>query len=155
MKWKIPGTPKVFEALGCIIDNRIEIKQNTAKVYSSTKNKFYNVKFEADSNTIYSNDNSSYYTGYLGYPSIAFLMKKEIISYDEELAKSLKEIEWKDLNQKYKNDYDATIKYVQEKMIKDKPTIERLNIFAKKVINQLKKLDLNKPESLAKPPEGY
>ena len=74
MRWKNPPKIKVYEALGCIADNRIEVNENEAKVYSSSREKYYTVKY--DRNSIMSNDNGSYWVGYLGYPSIALLMKK-------------------------------------------------------------------------------
>lgn len=33
MKWKIPPKIKIYEALGCIADKRIEINGNDGKVF--------------------------------------------------------------------------------------------------------------------------
>ena len=85
--------------------DRVEVLENTAKVYSSTRNKYYDVVYDPNNQAIMANDNGSYWKGYLGYPSIAFLMKIGVLSYDQNIGESLKDIAWKDINQKsnYKN----------------------------------------------------
>ena len=82
MKWNISLKRKhIYEALGCISDKRIELNLvDGAKVYSSSGGKFYAVKYDSKSNSVMSNDNTSYWTGQLGYPSIALLLLKGIIS---------------------------------------------------------------------------
>jgi len=110
MKWKIPPIIKVYEALGCIADKRIEIEGNKAKVFSSSKQKFYSIEFDGK-NSIMCNDNGSYWQGYLGYPSIAFLMLKGKVDYNSKFVEALKDISWKDLNVKFKNNYEK-IKYM-------------------------------------------
>ena len=117
MKWKRPPLNKVYEALGAVGDDRIKIDGNTAKVYSSSGNKFYDVTYDPDKNAIMANDNGSYWVGYLGYPSIALLLAKEIITYDHQLADYLKGFAWKDINQKFKNDFDKTDAYIDEQIV--------------------------------------
>ena len=70
MKWEHPPIIKIYEALGAVADNRVELSENTAKVFSSSGNKFYDVSYDRDSNSIMTNDNGSYWKGYLGYPAI-------------------------------------------------------------------------------------
>ncbi len=43
MKWKHPSITKIYEALGAVADDRVLVSGNSAKVYSSSRNKFYNV----------------------------------------------------------------------------------------------------------------
>ena len=95
--WNLPPKIKVFEALGAIADGRVSIKGNKAKVISSRGNKEYEVIYDPSKNAITSNDNGSMLKGYLGYPAIAFLMLKGKLSFDENYAKLLKNIAWKDL----------------------------------------------------------
>src|SRR3989344_1141202 len=111
MKWAIPPEIKIYEALGCIGDKRIEIEKNNGKVYSSSKGKYYTISFNG-TNAIMCNDNGSYWVGYLGYPAIAFLMLKGKIKWSNKLAEGLKDIPWKDINVKLKNDYKKTEEYV-------------------------------------------
>ena len=70
-----PPTMKIYEALGAVADKRLEITGNTAKVYSSSKGKFYTVTYDSATNAIMSNDNACYFVGYLGYPAIAYLLQ--------------------------------------------------------------------------------
>ncbi|MFH1472824.1 MAG: hypothetical protein ABIF06_00195 [bacterium] len=108
MKWKHPPIIKIYEALGAVADNRVEISGNIAKVYSSTGNKFYDVSYDSQANAIMSNDNGSYWKGYLGYPAIAYLFKIKTLEYKSEFGDLLKGIHWKDINKKFKNDFNKT-----------------------------------------------
>lgn len=153
MKWKVPPEIKVYEALGAIADARIEMKNNTAKVVSSSRGKVYEVMYDADRQAIASNDNGSYWQGYLGYPAIAFLMKIGLLQYDGVVAEQFKGIAWKDINTTFKNDFAKTEIYLQERLGKnDWAKAQKL---ASEVLGQIKQLSLNKLVSKAKPPQGY
>jgi hypothetical protein len=153
MKWKNPPIIKIYEALGAVADGRVEISNNTAKVYSSSRNKFYDVNYSSEEKTIMTNDNGSYWKGYLGYPAIAFLMKIGTLSYDEKIANLLKDIAWKDINQKFKNDFDKTLDYIlSSKSYEEK---EALKNFADKVSDEIKNLGLDYLGKKVLPPEGY
>lgn len=154
MKWKTPPRIKIYEALGCIADKRMEINGNEGKVFSSSRGKFYSVKYDGK-NAIMSNDNGSYWAGYLGYPSIAFLMLKGRIKYNPKFAEALKNISWKDVNTKFKNDYEKTEAFVLE-LVKERgfdaaePLKEVDNI-----LEQIKKLKMELLGEKTKPPSGY
>ncbi len=116
---KLPPKVKIYEALWAVADERIHMEwffSNEAKCYSSSWNKFYTIKYDPDKRAIMMNDNGSYWNGYLGYPGIAFLMEKWVLLYDPEFAFMLKGIAWKDINQKFKNDFDKTILYILENL---------------------------------------
>lgn len=155
MKWKMPPKIKIYEALGAIGDDRIEISGNSGKIYSSSRNKFYTVEYSSEKNAIMANDNGSYWQGYLGYPAIAYLMKIGIIKFDSVYAQALKGVAWKDINTRFKNDFEKTEKYIHE-------LLESKSIFANdflkeidSVYQQIEKLDLSLLESKIKPPAGY
>ncbi len=114
MKWEHPPIIKVYEALGSVADNRIEVTGNEAKVYSSSGNKFYTVNYDPGTQSIMTNDNGSFWKGYLGYPAIAFLMKIGVLPYDEGIGNLLKDIKWKDINQRFKNDFEKTLDLILE-----------------------------------------
>ncbi len=153
MKWKHPPIIKIYEALGAVADGRIEISGNTAKVYSSSRNKYYEVSYDPEKRAIMANDNGSFWKGYLGYPSIAFLMKAGIISYEPNVGDLLKGVAWKDINQKHKNDFDKALKEI----LSSKTEGERrlLVDFAFKIDDEIKGLNLGILGKKAKPPEGY
>jgi hypothetical protein len=153
MKWKHPSITKIYEALGAVVDDRIEIKGNTAKVYSSSRNKFYNVTYDSKKKQIMSNDNSSYWKGDLGYPSIAFLMKIGVFSYDGALANILRGVPWKDINQKFNNDFDKALEYILSSKTDEEKL--KLNDFVQKVDAEIKKLSLSLLGKKTLPPNGY
>lgn len=103
----------MYEALGAVADGRVNINGNEGKVVSSKDDKTYVVKFDGK-DSIMANDNGSYWQGYLGYPSIAFLMKVGKIEFDRTVANSAKGVAWKDINKKFKRDYDETEKFCLE-----------------------------------------
>jgi len=150
MKWKLPPKVKIYEALGCLGDGRIKISGNGGEVISSDGSKKYIVKYDEKKNAIVSNDNASYWVGYIGYPSIAFLMLKGIIKYNRKIANALKGIPWREINKKFKNNYEKTIAYVED-IVKEKCDLNKLRQEVDKIYEQLKKLKLNKLPRI-KPP---
>ena len=118
MRWIDPPLKQIYGALTCISDDRIEVEGNSAKVYSSSRGKYYTVKYDGEKNAIMSNDNTAYWKGYLSYPSIAFLMKTGVLDYNPKYSEALKGVIWKDVNVKFKNDFDKAIEYVRDTTLK-------------------------------------
>ncbi len=97
-----PPRIKVLEAIGSLGDGRVKvISEECAEVTSSRGDKTYKVVVLPD-NRVYSSDNGTRLRGYIGYPIIAFLMKKGVIPIDREVMKAMTGVPWKDLNEKYK-----------------------------------------------------
>lgn len=121
MYWKMPHINKIYEALSAIADERITLEQDkkSAKVYSTSGNKFYTVKYDKETSAIMSDDNSAYYTDTLSYPMIAMLMLLSEIQYNTDLLPFLKNIKWKDINQKFNNDYDKSTDFVLNNLSAD------------------------------------
>lgn len=153
MKWKIPPIIKVYEALGAIADERITVVRNIAKIVSSSGGKTYEVIYNDGEQAITANDNGSYWQGYLGYPAIAFLMKKGVLKYDEDIAQLFKGIAWKDINTKFKDDYVKTEAYLKEQL--GEQSWSNAQEFTKDTLVQIQELNLNKFPSKNKPPKGY
>lgn len=155
MKWKIPPKIKIYEALGAIGDKRIELTGNQAEVFSSSRKKFYIVNYREYDNAIMCNDNGSYWQGYLGYPSIAFLMLKGKVIFDKKFADALKDIAWKDINTLFKSDYEKTeqhiLQLIEQRGFNKQELLEEVD----KIYEQVKKLDLNLLGARKKPPKGY
>ena len=153
MEWEHPPIIKIYEALGSIADKRIKISGNSAKIFSSSGNKFYTVDFEPSSQSIMVNDNASFYKGYLGYPAIAFLLLCGELTYAPPTAEKLKGYAWKDINQKFKNDFDKALEYIfSEKTAEEKSEIEKE---VNAINEQLKSKSYNLLGTKVKPPEGY
>ena len=153
MRWKHPPIIKIYEALGSAADGRVEVSQNSGKVYSSSRNKYYEVTYDPKSGAIMANDNGSFWKGYLGYPSIAFLMKIGVLPYEKYVGELLTNIPWKDINQKFKNDFDKTLEFILSSKTETEKT--NLKIFTEKVDQEIKKLNPSLLGKKAKPPEGY
>ena len=154
-KWILPPKIKVHEALGAIGDERIKVNGNEAEVFSSSKGKSYTVKYEPETNSIMANDNGSYWKGYLGYPSIAFLMLNGRIKYNPKYAEGLKGIAWKDLNTNFKNDFRKTEDYIIGLLEERGITLEEFNKEVDSIYEQIEKLDINMLGNKVLPPEGY
>lgn len=154
-KWQFPPSIKILEALGAVIDGRLRITGNTAKVYSSSMGKYYTVEYKPEDNAISANDNGSYWQGYLGYPAIAFLIMKEILPYDEKVVEKLKDIKWKDINVKNKNNYQKTVDDIYQMRQFTEIEKEALSSLVKDILAKIMELELNMIEPLPKPPSGY
>lgn len=153
MKWKHPPIIKIYEAISSVADNRVEVSGNSGKVYSSSRNKFYEIYYDPSIQSIMANDNGSYWKGYLGYPSIAFLMRVGILSYDSNAGSLLNNISWKDINQKFNNDFDKTLDYILSSKTEKEKNL--LSSFAAKVDAEIKNLNLNFLGKKTLPPDGY
>jgi hypothetical protein len=152
-KWKQPPIEKMYEALGTIADGRISVYGNTAKVFSSSGNKFYLVEYDPAKQALMSNDNTAYYTEYLSYPAVAFLLKAGVVDYDPVIAEELKGVHWKDLNTKFRGDFAKTVATVLETKSEE---------VRHKIVEQVTRIheDLSNREFFllghkVKPPEGY
>ena len=155
MKWKNSPVIKIYEALGAIGDGRIELLgENGAKVWSSSGSKYYNVTYDENKKAIMANDNGSYWKGYLGYPSIAYLMLKGKLSCERNYAEALKEIEWKDLNTFFKNDFEKTQKHVDDLLRQRGITLSEFEIYLSKVEAEINDLNLELLGNKIIPPEG-
>ncbi len=151
--WKLPSVTKIYEALGAVADDRVEISGNAGKCYSSSRNKYYDISYDPDSSSIMSNDNVSYWKGELGYPAIAFLLRRDVLRYEENLGMLLKDIAWKDINQKFNNDFEAALNFILEGIdTEDKLKLEE---YVKQLLDQIESLNLKKLGKRAIPPKGY
>jgi hypothetical protein len=107
---KLPPKSKIYEAYTAIVDERIKMFNDYATVSSSNHSKTYTVKWN---NLSYSStDNATFWQGYAGYPVIGVLMLQNKLPYNKDIANLFKNINWHDLNNKYKRDYDKAISEV-------------------------------------------
>ncbi len=114
--WKMPPLIKVYEALGAIADRRVRILDETrAEVVSSEGNKTYAV--EINDKDVSANDNASYWQGYLGYPAIAVMIARGLLTADKVPIEALAGIAWKELNRRYHNDYAKTLADVDQAIL--------------------------------------
>lgn len=155
-QWKMPPKAKVYEALSAVGDGRVFLKNNlSAEVTSSDGSKSYLVEWSEDFKKITSNDNASYWQGYLGYPIIAVLLISNKIEYNPEVAKLMVGVNWKKINTDFKRDYNKAIEYVL-KNVEEKvgyyPNI--INQEVDKIMLQIEKFSFHKMQQKMAPPKG-
>src|SRR5260370_25454473 len=108
--WAPTKRAKIYEALSEIADGRIvPVSDNVVHVFSSDKSKSYVVEWSDDHTQFMSNDNASFYQGYLGYPIVAVILSQKVIDFDGAILKYFANVPWKKLNTKYKNNYEKAI----------------------------------------------
>lgn len=151
-KWKVPPVIKIYEALGAIGDERIIVEEDKAEVYSSEGNKKYDVVYSENDNAIMANDNGSYWVGYLGYPSIAYLLLVGKLGLNAEYAEALKGVEWKKINTANKNDFDKTQHEVDQMLENRGINLDEFYLYLAEVNSQIAKLDLDMLGGKVKPP---
>jgi len=150
MKLNLPPRIKVLEALGSIADGRVRVvSEEFAEVVSSTGDRKYEVLVNLNKGVAYSNDNGTVFRNYVGYPIIAFLMVKGILPYDSKLANALRGINWRKLNEAYKN-YYAVERYVKSLLKRRGFNEDYIDNFIEQVLKKLKEISLSKSEEVAK-----
>lgn len=148
---KLPPIEKIHEAYSAIADGRVVLKDTEAEVSSSDLAKKYLVTWKEE---VYSsNDNASYWQGYLGYPIIAVLMLQGKLSLDREIAGYFKGIHWKQLNTEYKNNFSAAVAQIMTKLEADGVDCGKINMEIHKVYREIEQLTVTTKRSSIRPPK--
>jgi hypothetical protein len=112
-RWKMPPIAKVYEAMSAVADGRVQIVGvGEARVRSSDGSKTYAVKWSENRKVFSSTDNASKFGHYIGYPIIAVLMELGDLPLDRTVAAALAGVPWKELNMRFRRDYDAAVEHV-------------------------------------------
>lgn len=138
--WKTPPIEKIHEAYGALADGRVRMDDTSAAVTSSDGAKQYTVNWEGD--TYSSNDNASYWQGYMGYPLIAALMMQGLVPYDEAIAAHFKGINWKERNTAHKNKYAKVAAEIMGELKQKGVDCDRINAEIQRAYTALKTLDI-------------
>lgn len=148
---KLPPIEKIYEAYSAIADNRVTLMKESAVVLSSNKEKKYTVTWE---NGVYtSNDNASYWRGYAGYPIIAVLMLQKKLSLNSDIIDYFKEINWTELNKKYKAKYSEAVEEVMDNLNRKNVNVSKIKEEVEKVYEEIKALNIICRRSSARPPK--
>ena len=154
--WKRPPIIKLYEALGALGDGRLEMHGDSAKVWSSSRDKAYDVLYDPTANAIMANDNGSYWQGYLGYPALSYLLARGVLAFDSRLSEYLSGFAWKEINTRFKNDWDQAERYVRSEMTGKYPDLD-LDWFDNqlaRLMRELMALGLSKLGPRLKPPKA-
>lgn len=135
---KLPPIEKIPEAYSAIQDNRVQMFDDYATVKSSNGEKEYLIKWK--DNVFYSNDNSTYWQGYPGYPVLAVLMLQGKLSLNRDILHYFANVDWNALNKETKRDYKESV----NRVLKDVGETEKEEIFKEfeKVFEEVKNLDI-------------
>ncbi|HPJ94926.1 MAG TPA: hypothetical protein PLU81_12450 [Deltaproteobacteria bacterium] len=153
--WKLPPKAKIYEALSAVADGRVSrTGANTAEVISSSGTKSYTVEWNDDVSAVTSNDNASYWQGYLGYPIMAVLMHLGRLAYDSTIALHLAGIPWKQINKQFKNDYDKAVGSVLTLLEEKGVNTQAIQDEADRIMSQTEQLSLGKLPRRKRPPKG-
>ncbi len=142
MSLRLPPRIKVLEALGAVVDGRVQlVGEGRCKVVSSEGDRVYNVVVEGG--YVYSNDNGTLYRGYVGYPILACLMAEGKLPTDAELGEKLRGVPWRRLNEQYKRYGEVLVRVLTERGIER----ERVEAYIDAVLRRLAamRLRLKKP----------
>ena len=134
---KLPPIEKIFEAWTAIADGRVSLHENSAEVASSDGSKGYTVRFDGD--RFSSDDNATYWRGYPGYPVIAVLMLQGRLPLYKAEADLWRNVNWKEVNTKYKNNYAKAVEEVATSREINLPVAYKE---AERVMDALRSLDL-------------
>ncbi len=143
---KMPPIEKIPEAYTAIEDDRIILLEDSAIVKSSNGEKEYTIKWKG--NIYYSNDSSTYWQGYPGYPVLAVFMLQNKVSLNREISKYFRGVNWNQLNKENKRDYKKSL----EKVLEGVSLEEKSKIFEEmnKVYEEIKhvNIELTKKKTL-------
>lgn len=146
----------VYEALSAIADKRFElVSENEGKCTSTSKGKYYTVNYDPSTNSIMSNDNMAYYVGEISYPMVAILLLTGTIPYDTTILPFFKDIKWKEINQKNKNNYMKSVMQVLEELEKKGVDIKHIDDEAQRIFDILIQMELQHLGRKVVPPKAY
>jgi hypothetical protein len=153
--WKNPPKAKIYEALSAIADGRVKLQEGqSAEVASSNRSKTYSVAWSEGLSAFTSNDNASYWQGYMGYPIIAVLMLLGKVDFSPEVAELLARTPWKQLNKRFRNDYAKAVESVLNDLEATRSGARQMVIVeVDRIMAQIEALELEKLPRRRRPPK--
>jgi len=135
----MPPIAKIYEAFSVLADGRIKLEENKATITSSNDEKQYTVVW--NENEITSNDNATVWQGYPGYPVIAVWLMKNRISYQKDIIKYFKNINWHEINKQNKRDYQKGIEDILNALREDNIDTEKIEEEVNRIYLAIENLD--------------
>lgn len=146
----------VYEALSAIADGRVKkVSDRMWQVFSSVGNKYYTILYDSALNAIMSNDNKAYYVGEISYPMVAVFMGSEEISFDKNILENFKQIKWKVINQKNKNDYMKSVEQILQNLSDNGIDVVHIKEEVKKILEQVTSRELSHLGKRILPPSTF
>lgn len=135
----MPPIAKIYEAFSVLADERIKLEENKAIITSSNYEKQYTVIW--NENEITSNDNATFWQGYPGYPIIAVWLVNNKITYDKDITKNFKNINWHDINKQNKRDYQKGIEDILNTLAEKNIDTEKIEEEVDQIYQSIENLD--------------
>lgn len=149
----LPPIEKIYEAMSAVADERVELKNEAlALVTSSDRSKQYTISWT--NNEYKSNDNATYWQGYIGYPIIAVLIATGKIHCDFNTMKLLSGTKWKSINKQHKSNYAKAVDAVLNDLATSGANIERIKSEVNSIMAQLASLDITLKRAKVRPTPG-
>ena len=102
-----------------------------------------------------SNDNMAYYRDEISYPMVAFFLENNEIQFDRSILEYLRNIKWKDINQKNKNDYMKSVGQVLAGLAEKGVDVELIKKEVTKIFEAINSKELLKLGEKIFPPKAY
>lgn len=151
--WKLPPIEKVHEALSAAIDGRVELTgSGSALVTSSDRSKKYNVTWDSTGTSFGSNDNASFFQGYIGYPIIAVLLALGRLPLDARFDDVFRDVPWKALNKAHKNKYNLAVDALLAERVTDPAHRSAIDGYVADLFTRLQALKLGRLRPTGRPP---
>jgi len=138
---KLPPISKIYEAFSAIADQRAQIDGTNAIVTSSNGEKHYQIHW--NEKEISSTDNATVWQHYPGYPIIAVWLMTGIISYQQDIPKYFKNINWNEINKKNKKDYEKGVNDILNRLAEQNVDTEQIEQEVDRIYEEITKLNLN------------
>lgn len=152
--WKNPPKEKIYEALSAVGAGRVTLLEGLrAEVLSSDSVKTYTVEWSEDVKGFTSNDNASYWQGYMGYPIIAVLMMLGKLHYSADTARLLASVPWKELNKRFRNDYGKAVECALDSLGLGTETRQRISDEVDQIMSQIEVMELETLPRHRRPPK--
>lgn len=152
--WKNPPKEKVYEALSAVGAGRVTLLEGLrAEVLSSDSVKTYTVEWSEDVKGFTSNDNASYWQGYMGYPIIAVLMTLGKLNYSAHTAVLLASVQWKEINKRFRNDYVKAVAYALDSLGLGTEARQAISDEVDRIMSQMEAMELEKLPRRRRPPK--
>lgn len=135
----MPPKAKIYEAFSAIADNRVSLESQSAIVASSDLKKKYSLSWNELEYS--SNDNASFWQGYPGYPIIAVWLLKGILPLKKEIANHFNKINWHELNEKNKRDYDKVVNEILNDLAEKNIDTEEIETYVDKLYEEIEKMN--------------
>ena len=154
-RWKPTPAAKVYEAFSAVADGRVHLLDGRrAEVESSGRDRSYTVEWNDDLTSVTSNDNASYWQGYLGYPAVAVLLTLGALRADRATVDLFAGVPWHELNARFRRDYDAAVDSVLATLAEGGVERDRVVAEVDAVLAQLAALGLQRPPRARRPPRA-